>query len=531
MKFLSLRWLLPTFFLCVLIILPILAIVLHIPFIDIGTLEHLSKNVLPRYVYGSAIILFGTLILCLVLGLVSAYLISFYKFFGSKFFEWFLILPLAIPSYVMGFVWIDLFEFKGLIPTFLGIERRIGIMNSYGVIVILSFALYPYVYFFAKNSFSHGLGSIILSAKILKASNLKTFFRIILPFCRIGIISSLLLVAMETLSDYGLVAYFGVDTFSAGIFRTWGSGGDEVSAVALSVALLVFIALLMLLEKIQRGKKSFTQNVFLPTPKDELKGIKAFLAFLWCFCLAFLAFIVPIIWLVYWAKFDFIQSFYNILTPSLYSLSVSLISSFCIVFVAFYLCFVIRLNNTKFSKTMLWLATLGYSLPGAVVAVGILVILGVLNWIFDVFSFEYAVGGGFLVLFFGYFVRFLASGIFATQSGFERISQHIDYANLTLKIKPFKIFACIHFPLMKYYLALAVVIICVDILKELPISTILSPSGFQTLSSLVFAYSETELIYNVALPSLIIVLFGIIPTFLMHYLQDKNNQRKNSCKC
>ncbi|ENC9217993.1 iron ABC transporter permease [Campylobacter lari] len=525
MKFLSLRWSFATFFFCSLIILPILAIILHLPFIDINTLKHLSKNVLPRYIFGSAFILFGTLVLCLIIGLVSAYLIAFYKFFGSKFFEWFLILPLAIPSYVMGFVWIDLFEFQGLIPTLLGVDRRIDIMNAYGVIVILSFALYPYVYFFAKNTFAYGLGNIILSAKTLKASNLKTFFKVILPFCRVGIVGALLLVAMEVLSDYGLVAYFGVDTFSAGIFRTWGSGGDEVSAVALSVALLVFIALLMLLEKTQRGKKGFNQNVFLPTPKDELKGIKAFLAFLWCFLVAFFAFVVPIMWLVYWAGFDFMQNLSNVLTPAFYSFSVALVSSFAIVGVAFYLCFVVRLNDTKASKITLWLTTLGYSLPGAVVAVGILVILGVLNYIFDLLSFEYAIGGGFLVLFFGYFVRFLASGIFATQSGYERISKNIDYANLTLKSKPFKIFTQIHFPLMKHYLALAIVIICVDILKELPISTILSPSGFQTLSSLVFAYSENELIYNVSLPSLIIVLFGIIPTFLMHYFQNKNNQK------
>ncbi|QOQ89429.1 iron ABC transporter permease [Campylobacter peloridis] len=519
------------FFFCVLIILPILAIILHLPFIDINTLKHLSKNVLPRYIFSSAFILLGTLALCLVIGLISAYLIAFYKFFGSKFFEWFLILPLAIPSYVMGFVWIDLFEFQGLIPTLLGVDKRIDIMNSYGVIVILSFALYPYVYFFAKNTFAYGLGNIILSAKILKASNLKIFFKVILPFCRVGIVGALLLVAMEVLSDYGLVAYFGVDTFSAGIFRTWGSGGDEVSAIALSVALLVFIALLMFLEKIQRGKKGFTQNVFIITPKEELKGFRSILAFLWCFLVVFFAFIVPIVWLIYWACFDFMQNLYNTLLPAFYSFSVSLVSSFAIVIAAFYLCFITRLNDTKFSKMILYITTLGYSLPGAVVAVGILVILGVLNYIFDFLSFEYAVGGGFLVLFFGYFVRFLASGIFATQSGYERISKNIDYANLTLKSKPLKIFTQIHFPLMKHYLALAMVIICVDILKELPISTILSPSGFQTLSSLVFAYSETELIYNVSLPSLIIVVFGVVPTYLMHYLQEKNNQKEKLCKC
>lgn len=496
------------------------------PFIDLITLKHLAKNVLPRYIYGSFFILSGTLILCLIIGLISAYLISFYKFFASKFFEWFLILPLAIPSYVMGFVWIDLFEYEGLIPTFLGIDRRIDIMNSYGVIVILSLALYPYVYFFAKNTFSYGLGNIILSAKTLESSNIKIFFKIILPFCRMGIFGALLLVAMETLSDYGLVSYFGVDTFSAGIFRTWGSGADEVSAIALSAALLVFVAILMGLERLQRSKKQFNQTVFLATPKDELKGIKSFFAFLWCFMVAFLAFIVPIIWLLYWARLDFIQAFENALTPALYSLGVSLFSSVFIVLIAYYLCFVVRLNNTKFSKIILWISTLGYSLPGAVVAVGILVILGIINHIFKLLSIEYALGGGFVLLFFGYFVRFLASGIFSLQAGFMRISNNIDCASLNLKTKPLKIFTKIHFPLIKNYLALAMVIVCVDILKELPISTILSPSGFQTLSSLVFAYSETELIYNIALPSLIIVAFGIIPTFLMHYLQNKNKQKE-----
>lgn len=526
MKFLTKKWSVVAIFVCILVLLPIFAIILHVPFIDINTLVHLSKNVLPRYILGSIFILFGTLLLCLFFGLLSAYLIAFYDFFASRYFEWLLILPLAIPSYVMGFIWVDLFEFGGVIPELFGVDKRIDIMNPYGAIIILSFALYPYVYFFAKNTFSYGLGNILLSAKSLKVSNLKIFFKIVLPFCRVGIVGALLLVAMETLSDYGLVAYFGVDTFSAGIFRTWGSGGDSTSAVALSVGLLIFIAVLMLLEYYQRGNRAYTQNTFIQTPRDKLKGIKSFLAFLWCFSMVFVAFIVPIWWLLYWVKFDFLINLDNAMLPAFYSFFVSIISAILIVCVSYYLCFVVRMNDNKLSKIIIWITTLGYSLPGAVVAVGILVILGVLNYVLDFLSFEYAVGGGFLVLFFGYFVRFLASGIFSVQSGYARISKNIDYASLSLKVKPFCIFKKIHFPLIKNYLALSIVIICIDILKELPISTILSPSGFQTLSSLVFAYSENELIYNVSLPSLIIVLFGIIPVLLMNYLQNKNNQKE-----
>ncbi len=510
-----------------LILIPVFVILFHIPFINQETLAHLSQHVLPRYIIGSLIVLVGVIAITFIIGISTAYLIAFYGFFGSKVFEWALILPLAIPAYIMGFAWVNLLEYEGTIPTLLGIESRIDIMNTYGAIMILAFALYPYVYFFVKGSFSRNLGSILLSAQSLNASSITIFWKVILPFCRLSIVGALSLVGMETLSEYGLVAYFGVDTFSAGIFRTWLAGGDEVSGIALSAVLLCFVLMILGIESYQRGSKGYAQKQFLSTSKKQLYGFKSFMAFLWCFIVLFFAFIIPMLWLLYWGFYDFFETFPKFVDAIYYSVIMSVSSAFFIVVISYYLCFVVRVGNSKIAKIILKISSLGYAIPGAVVAIGILLFLGFINHnILEPLSIQYALGGGFSILFFGYLVRFLASGIFALESGYAKIPKNFDYACLTLRTSPFVLFGKIHFPLLRWSLVLAFIIVCIDVLKELPISTILASSGYQTLAAAAFAYSENEQIYDAALPSVLIVFFGLIPTFLMHYFEQHNHTKE-----
>lgn len=521
MKNLNFAWILFATLTTSLILIPIAVIIAHLPTIDLDSLSHLGRFVLPRYILGSLILLFGVLILTLILGISTAYLIAFYDFFGRRFFEVALILPLAIPAYIMGFAWVALCEFEGVIPTLLGVESRIDIMNPLGAIVILSFALYPYTYFFVKNNFAHNLGTILLSAQSLSASNARIFWRVVLPFSRISIFGASLLVMMETLSEYGLVAHFGVDSFSAGIFRTWLGGGDKNSGIALSAALIIFVFVLLVLESYQRKTRSYAQSAFLPTPRQKLRPFGNAIAFIWCFAVLFFAFIVPFAWLLYWGLYDIANAFPKFISAMIYSLIMSLTSAFAIVAIAYFLCFVARVGGTKSTSIILKLASLGYAIPGAVVAIGILLFLGFINaQILNPLNIAYALGGGFFVLFFGYLVRFLASGIFALDSAFAKIPQNFDFVALNLKTPPKRIFTKIHFPLIKTSLALAFVIVAIDILKELPISTILASSGYQTLAAAAFGYSENEQIYDAALPSLLIVLFALVPTLLMHFLND-----------
>lgn len=524
---LSWRWNLVALFAITLVLIPILVVLSYLPFIDKETLLHLSRYVLPRYIWGSFVILVGVIVLTFILGVSTAYLIAFYRFFGSRVLEWALILPLAIPAYIMGFVWVSLCEYQGFIPTLLGLERRIDIMNVWGTTLLLSFSLYPYVYFFVKNNFSKNLGNIILSAQTLSHSPFKIFYKIILPFCRLSIIGALSLVGMETLSEYGLVAYFGVDTFSAGIFRTWLGGGDEASGIALSAALIVCVFIFLLLESYERGNRGYANHHFIDTPKQKLGGFRGFMAFLWCFMVLLFAFIIPMIWLLYWGFYDISQSFDKFATSMWYSLSASFISAFCIVLVSLYLCFVVRFAKGAVAKIILKVTSLGYAIPGAVVAIGILLFLGFINTkILEPLHVTYALGGGFGILVFGYLIRFLASGIFAMESGFAKIPKSFDYSALSLKVSPLKLLWRIHIPLLSSSMALAFVIIAIDILKELPISTILASSGFQTLSAAAFGYSENEQIYDAAFPSVLIVLFGLIPTFLMHYLEKHSYKNR-----
>lgn len=527
MKNLNSLWIISAIFITSLILIPIFVIIAHLPFIDTDTLTHLGRFVLPRYIFGSTLILFGTLAGTLILGISTAYLIAFYDFFGRRFFEIALILPLAIPAYIMGFAWVALCEFEGVIPTLFGIESRIDIMNPLGATIILSFALYPYIYFFVKNNFAHNLGTILLSAQSLSASNARIFWRVVLPFCRISILGASLLVMMETLSEYGLVAHFGVDTFSAGIFRTWLGGGDKSSGIALSAVLVIFVFMLLALESYQRKNRSYAQSTFLPTPRQKLRTFGNTLAFLWCAIVLFFAFIVPFAWLLFWGFYDIANSFPKFTSAMIYSLVMSLASALAIVGIAYFLCFVARLGGGRSAKIILNLASLGYAIPGAVVAIGILLFLGFINAkILNPLNIAYALGGGFFILFFGYLVRFLASGIFALDSAFAKIPRNFDFIALNLKAPPKRIFSKIHFPLIRTSLALAFVIVAIDILKELPISTILASSGYQTLAAAAFGYSENEQIYDAALPSLLIVLFALIPTLLMHFLDNSNKGTK-----
>ena len=262
----------------------------------------------------------------------------------------------------------------------------------------------------------------------------------------------------------------------------------------------------------------------MQAPKKKLKGVWAGLAFLWCALLTFFAFIVPIVWLLYWGVQDFSENLLKFSDAIYYSLLMSLGSAFLIVVIAYYLCFVVRLGNNKFASIILKTCSLGYAVPGTVIAIGLLLFFSFINTsILEKLSISYALGGGFAILFFGYLIRFLSSGIFSMESSYANISKNIDYSSILLRPSPFALFFKIHLPLLKNGLALVFVIVSIDILKELPISTILSPSGYQTLFAAVFAYAENELIYNMALPSLLIVLFALIPTLMMQVL-EKNRK-------
>lgn len=525
MRYLKWNWNLGAGLILLLVLTPILVIVSHIPFLEHTLLQDIRDGFFKDYIYGSLMLLVGVLFLSFIFGASTAYLVAFHTFFGAKVFEWLLILPFAIPAYIMGLVWTDLMQFEGIIPTLLGVNRRIDIMNIYGAIILLSFSLYPYVFFFLKNSFSKSLGNVLLSAQSLSSSSVKIFWKVILPFCRLSIIGSLSLVGMETLSEFGLVSFFGVDSFSAGIYKEWNSsGGDETGAIALSGILILFVFAILLIEFYQRGKRGYQRRQFMQAPKKKLKGVWAGLAFLWCALLTFFAFIVPIVWLLYWGVQDFSENLLKFSDAIYYSLLMSLGSAFLIVVIAYYLCFVVRLGNNKFASIILKTCSLGYAVPGTVIAIGLLLFFSFINTsILEKLSISYALGGGFAILFFGYLIRFLSSGIFSMESSYANISKNIDYSSILLRPSPFALFFKIHLPLLKNGLALVFVIVSIDILKELPISTILSPSGYQTLFAAVFAYAENELIYNMALPSLLIVLFALIPTLMMQVL-EKNRK-------
>lgn len=481
--------------------------------------DYIVKNLIPSYLKDSAILVVGVIILTAIFGIISAYLVSFHNFFLSKFFNIALILPLAIPAYISGFIYVNIFDFDGIIVDLFGFT--IDILNIYGAIFILSLCLYPYVYFFAKNSFSNNMGNILDVAYSLGASNTRAFFKITLPYNRIAITGSLFLVIMETLSDYGLVAYFGVNSFSAGIFKLFLSFNNEIGAMALSGVLLAFIFGLILLEDYERKNKTYVQTSFKVTKKTKLKGIKNILAFLFCFTLLGFAFLIPITWLIYWAikvAPDYLSS-KEFIVATINSFSIAGISSFVIVVVAFFLSFVARMNKNKSSKVILKLTTLGYAMPGTIIALGILLFFGILNKKLVELNLPLVFTGGFVVIIIAYLIRFLATALYPIQGAYSKIKNNIDLTSIVLKRNSFILFFKIHTPLLSSTLLLGIVVALIDVLKELPITMLLGPFNFTTLSVMAYGYAGNEQIYEASLPSLLIVGLSLIPTLVMHYLK------------
>lgn len=520
-------WIVGAIFIALVVLIPILNVIFHIPFFEKDILGHLYEYVLPRYIKGSIIVLGGVLIITFIIGVSCAYLISFFNFFGSKFLEWMLILPLAIPAYIMGFAYSSIFTCNGILYKYLPLLFRhdnchVDVMNNYGAIALLSFSFYPYVYFFTKNAFSRNLGNILEASYALRAGPFRSFFRVVLPFCRISIVGALILVAMETLSDYGLVAYFGVETFSAGIFKVWTGYGDRNTTMALSAALILFVFLFLGIERLNRGDRGFYASNFQWTEKKTLPPIKSLFAFLWCFIVLCFAFIIPMSWLIYWGSHDFSNNIAKFYEPMINSFTLCIVSSFIIVLVSFYLSFIAR-NGGKFLEYVLKVISLGYALPGAVVAASMLIFFGFVNQYFDALI----LAGGFLALFMGFLIRFLGSSLYSLESSYAKIPHSIDEVTYSLKGNSITLFARIHAPLLKGGLFLAFIIVAIDMLKELPITMILSPFNFSTLSVSAFQYATDEQIYSSALPSILIVGFGLIPTYLLHYL-DRDSRRNAS---
>ncbi|MDX2218810.1 MAG: iron ABC transporter permease [Burkholderiales bacterium] len=493
--------------------------------------SHLASTVLPDYIATSLglvlLVGFGVIFG----GVATAWFTAVCEFPGRRIFEWALILPLAVPAYVMAYAYTDLLQYAGPVQTalreFFGWQSRgdywfPDIRSLGGAAVMFSLVLYPYVYMLTRVAFLEQSSSYIEAGRTFGFSTMRIFASISLPMARPAIAAGTALALMETLADFGTVSYFGIQTFTTGIYRAWYSMGDPVSSAKLSVGLLCFVALVLFIERLSRRRAGFHQTGRVLSERIPLVGWKAGAAVLICVTPLLLGFLLPCYLLLRMAISDGdAQLGARFITLTLNSVTLAGITSLIAVGLALLLAYALRLNPTPVSKLVNRMAGLGYAVPGSVIAVGVLIpvtwldhrLSGFLQSVFGL-STGLLLTGGIAALIYGYVIRFLAVALQSTEAGLAKITPSMDDAARSLGCGPVETAMRVHVPMLKGSLLTAALLVFVDVMKELPATFVMRPFNFDTLAVQAYNLAADERLSEASTASLAIVLVGLIPVLL-----------------
>lgn len=496
--------------------------------------EHITTYFLFDYIKNSIILIFGTGLLTFTIGTSSAWIISRYTFRYKKIIEWLLFMPLAIPSYIVAYTYVGLIGNGG---TFIEILRdfgfsviRVEMMNIYGLIWVLSFSLYPYVYAGTRTIFQSYPSQLKHTASLLGVSNKKYFLSVALPLASPAIIGGLFLVFMEVLNDYGAAKYYGVSTFTTGIFRTWTALEDLQSSIYLSAILVILVFILVLIVKWLRGRRSYnlTQTNYNQKNADnrvKISGLKKILYLGILLIPILFGFILPLIQLVVWGIQTFDSMFNNdLIILGLESLSLGLSTALLVVFLACLLIYLSKWNYLKQFNVFSKIATLGYVIPGAIIGVGIIRTSKSLT---DLFSFQFnleighLVYNSILVLIYAYLFRFIAVAYNSIEGNTLKLGKNLSESSYLLGYGKIKTFFKIDFPLLRNALISSFILVLIDVMKELPLTLILKPYNVSTLAVRAYEYAEDERVAEAALPALFLIfLIGTMITLLNYKLKE-----------
>lgn len=500
-----------------------------------GTWTHLAQTVLPDYVRTTAVVLIGVAAGVLILGVTTAWLVTNYRFPGARLLEWVLILPLAVPAYVIAYAYTDVLQFSGPVQTWLreltGWRAREywfpDIRSTGGAIAVFSLVLYPYVYLLSRAAFLEQSASLVEAGRLMGRGAWGTFFSVALPLARPAIAVGASLALMETLADFGAVSYFAVQTFTTGIYRAWLSMGDSVAAAQLSVVLLAFVAVILMAEQWNRGGARF-YNVSLraQTRPQVLRGARAAGACAVCAMPPLLGFFVPGAILVHVVATEpeplFTARFFG-LTQNTFALAG--ITAIAAVAVATLMAYAGRLSANRMVFVANRMASLGYAIPGAVIAVGVLVPVARLdNLIADWVRAQLGVNVGLLLtgsiaaLVYAYLVRFLAIALQTIEAGLGKIRPSMEDAARSLGFTPGQTLARVHAPIMWRSLITAALIVFVDVMKELPATFAMRPFNFDTLAVQAYNMAKDERLAEAAAASLVIVAVGLVPLVILSHV-------------
>ena len=502
-----------------LLAIPVFAILISL-FKGTGEMwEHITSYFLIDYIQNSIILLLGSGIICFVIGTSSAWVVSRYKFKGRKIIEWLLFMPLAIPSYIAAYSYVGLFGYGGSFIKFinyLGFNSidNIEMMNIYGLVWVLSFSLYPYVYASTRLIFQSYPTRLKDTASLLGASKNKYFFKIALPLASPAIIGGLFLVFMEVLNDYGAAKYYGINTFTTGIFRTWTALEDLQSSIYLSAILVVLVFVLVLIVKWLRGRRSYNLKTYNSNDQDEiymkdLKGLKKIIFLTIVFVPILFGFLFPFLQLIIWGIQTF-ESMFNsdLLNIGIQTLFLGLSTSIIIVFLATSLIYLSKWNYLKQLNVTSKLATLGYVIPGAIIGIGVIKSSHSITEYFSTYhniKIGYIIYNSILVLIYAYVFRFIAVAFNSIESNTLKLSKSLSESSNLLGFGKIKTFFKIDFPLIKNALLTSFILVFIDVIKELPLTLILKPYNLSTLAIKAYEYAEDERVAEAALPALFLI--------------------------
>jgi iron(III) transport system permease protein len=495
--------------------------------------QHLVDTVLADYLINSIVLIIGVGLGTFSMGVTCAWLTSLCDFPGKKLFIWTLLLPLAMPAYIIAYTYTGMFDFAGPVQTQIRDWTGWGYGDYYfpelrslgGAISMLSLVLYPYVYLLARAAFLEQSICVIEVSRTLGCNVWTSFYRVALPLARPAIVAGMSLALMEALADYGTVSYFGIGVFTTGIFRTWFGLGDSVAAAKLAAILLLFVFTLVVIERWSRQRAQYhhTTNRYRQLPVYRLKGARAWIACFACLMPLLFGFLLPAFQLSLWAIDTYSimidESFFKLV---LHTVLLGLSTAVIAVMLALFLVYGKRVLASKLVFASIRVVAIGYAIPGTIIAVGVIIPLAWFDNMLDGYMLEHfdistglLLSGTLFAVMFAYLVRFLAVSIQSVESGLVKIKLSMDEAARSLGRKPVDILFNVHFPLMKGSVLTALLIVFVDVLKELPATLILRPFNFNTLAVRAFELASDERLADSSTAALMIVVVGLLPVILL----------------
>ncbi|MCK9238431.1 MAG: iron ABC transporter permease [Thiopseudomonas sp.] len=524
----QLRWYSIALFMSTLVLLPLVVLLLSWHQVDREIWSHLWETQMTQLLLNTVTLLFSVGLGVILLGVSLAWLTSLCEFPGRRWLDWALMLPFAIPAYVLAFVFVGLLDFAGPVQTALRTWidpslRFPSVRSTGGVIIVFVLVFYPYVYLLARSAFLAQGKGFMEAARVLGLSPWQAFWRVALPVARPAIGAGVALALMECLADFGAVSVFNFDTFTTAIYKTWYGFFSLSSATQLASLLLLFVALLLFAEHRSRGAIRPSSERQRGKALYHLKGWKAFFATGWCVLVFLCAFVIPIIQLVFWfwqrGRFDLDERYIALISHTIY---LGLLAAAFTVIAAMLLVFAKRLTPTYSMKALTGFSTLGYALPGSVLAVAIMLAFSYLDGHAIIPLSKWLGGSGKPILLgslgallLAYVIRFMAVAHGPLEGALARIRPSLPEASRSLGVNSFALFRRVYLPLLMPGTLSAALLVFVDVLKEMPATLLMRPFGWDTLAVRIFEMTSEGEWSRAALPALTLVLVGLLPVILL----------------